>query len=57
MRILQANAASLTSTVASLIHPEDLPSLKTLILLGEPARPTVIEEWSSHSTVLNAYVR
>lgn len=56
MRSMQVNTASLTSTVASLIHPEDVPSLKTLVLLGEPARPTVIEEWAAHSTVLNAYV-
>jgi amino acid adenylation domain-containing protein len=55
MKRLRINVASLTSTVASLLHPSDLPLLKTLILLGEPARPTVVEEWAPHSTVLNAY--
>jgi non-ribosomal peptide synthetase component F len=56
MRSRQVNFARLTSTVASLIRPDDLPSLKTLILLGEPVRPAVVEEWAPHSTVLNAYV-
>jgi non-ribosomal peptide synthetase component F len=56
MRSLQINIASLTCTVASLIHPDDVPSLKTLVLLGEPAKPEVVEEWAPHATVLNAYV-
>ena len=55
MRDLRVNSAALTSTVASLLPPSQLPLLKTLVLLSEPARPTVIEEWASHSTVLNAY--
>jgi amino acid adenylation domain-containing protein/thioester reductase-like protein len=50
-----ANFASLTSTVANLLQPNEVPLLKTLVLLGEPVRPAVVDSWANHAKVLNAY--
>ncbi|KAL4939596.1 hypothetical protein BDV06DRAFT_224868 [Aspergillus oleicola] len=49
------NTAGLTSTVAGLIFPQDLPNLKTLVLLGEAVKPAVVDQWIDHVTVFNAY--
>ncbi|KAL4951400.1 hypothetical protein BDW69DRAFT_186434 [Aspergillus filifer] len=49
------NTAGLTSTVAGLIFPQDLPNLKTLVLLGEAVKPAVVDQWIDHATVFNAY--
>ncbi|KAL2867346.1 uncharacterized protein BJX67DRAFT_84592 [Aspergillus lucknowensis] len=51
----QVNCAGLTSTVAGLIFPRDVPSLKTLVLLGEAVKPAVVEQWIDHVEVFNAY--
>ncbi|KAL3466107.1 hypothetical protein BJX64DRAFT_284685 [Aspergillus heterothallicus] len=51
----QVNCAGLTSTVAGLIFPQDVPSLKTLVLLGEAVKPAVVEQWIDHVEVFNAY--
>lgn len=55
MRSYEVNAAGLTSTVAGLISPKDVPSLKTLVLLGEAVKPAVVNQWIDHVTVFNAY--
>ncbi|KAL4879275.1 hypothetical protein BJY04DRAFT_220395 [Aspergillus karnatakaensis] len=51
----QVNSAGLTSTVAGLIFPNDVPTLKTLVLLGEAVKPAVVEQWIDHVKVFNAY--
>ncbi|KAJ9226766.1 hypothetical protein DTO027B5_1898 [Paecilomyces variotii] len=43
---LNANWAFLTSTVLSLLHPENAPSLKTICVGGEPIRSSQIREWA-----------
>ena len=50
-----ANLATLTSTVAGLLRPRDIPSLKTLVLVGEAVHPVVVEMWLEHARVINAY--
>ncbi|RDW83774.1 Non-ribosomal peptide synthetase [Aspergillus mulundensis] len=55
MASMNVNCATLTSTVASLLAPEELPCLQTLILVGEPVTPAVVKLWQPHATVLNAY--
>ncbi|KAL3470125.1 hypothetical protein BJX99DRAFT_264507 [Aspergillus californicus] len=52
---MDVNCATLTSTVASLLVPEELSSMQTIILVGEPVTPAAVELWSPHATVLNAY--
>ncbi|KAL4865749.1 hypothetical protein BDV12DRAFT_174019 [Aspergillus spectabilis] len=55
MASMNVNCATLTSTVASLLLPEELPSMETIILVGEPVTPAAVELWLPHATVLNAY--
>ncbi|KAI1293104.1 hypothetical protein F5Y03DRAFT_374922 [Xylaria venustula] len=43
---LKANWAFLTSTVLALINPEDVPSLRTICVGGEPIRNSQIGEWA-----------
>jgi amino acid adenylation domain-containing protein/non-ribosomal peptide synthase protein (TIGR01720 family) len=49
------NLAVLTSTVASLLDPIALPSLQTLVLVGEAVKPGIVTTWAAHATVLSAY--
>ncbi|KIA75547.1 nonribosomal peptide synthase [Aspergillus ustus] len=51
----EVNCAGLTSTVAGLIFPQDVPSLKTMVLLGEAVKPAVVEQWIDYVEVFNAY--
>jgi amino acid adenylation domain-containing protein len=55
LRSLEVNTMILTSTVASLLQPSDLPSLKTLILTGEPVQPAVVNVWGPHARVQGIY--
>jgi amino acid adenylation domain-containing protein len=49
------NTAMLTSGVARTIPPSSVPSLKTLILTGEPVRADVVSIWLGHADIYNAY--
>lgn len=49
------NFAFFTSTVTELLRPEGLPSLETLALIGEPVKPSVVEEWAAHVRINNGY--
>ncbi|RDW67401.1 Non-ribosomal peptide synthetase [Aspergillus mulundensis] len=51
----RVNCAGLTSTVAGMIFPQDVPTLRTLVLLGEAVKPAVVEQWIDHVVVFNAY--
>lgn len=51
----KVNLAVLTSTVADLLRPSEVSTLEVLVLVGEPAKPSVIETWVEHVTILNAY--
>ncbi|KAL4736553.1 hypothetical protein BDV11DRAFT_172831 [Aspergillus similis] len=51
----QVSCAGLTSTVAGTIFPQDVPTLKTLVLLGEAVKPAVVDQWIDHVEVYNAY--
>ncbi|KAI0552682.1 hypothetical protein F4679DRAFT_591564 [Xylaria curta] len=55
IRKLGANWAFLTATVLALIHPEDVPSLRTICVGGEPIRNAQIKEWSSHVQLRQTY--
>ncbi|KAJ9482915.1 hypothetical protein VN97_g10506, partial [Penicillium thymicola] len=47
--------ATLTSTVASLVQPENTPSVRTLVLMGEAVQPKVVDQWFDHADIINAY--
>ena len=47
--------AVLTSTLATQVHPQAVPSLRYLILGGEPLRKTEMVELSPHLNLINTY--
>jgi amino acid adenylation domain-containing protein/non-ribosomal peptide synthase protein (TIGR01720 family) len=47
--------ATLTSTVAALVRPQETPSVRIMILMGEAVQPKVVDQWIEHATVINAY--
>lgn len=52
---LEINQACLTSTVASLLNPAEVPGLKKLTLGGEPASQQCIDLWSGRVALKNVY--
>ncbi|RAH46301.1 acetyl-CoA synthetase-like protein [Aspergillus brunneoviolaceus CBS 621.78] len=55
MSAMRVNCATLTSTVASMLVPNRIASMRTMILVGEPVTAAAVALWSPHATVLNAY--
>jgi len=55
MMSMSVNFATLTSTVASMLVPQQIPSMRTMVLVGEPVTAAAVALWSPHATVLNAY--
>nr|QIW91877.1 NRPS [Phialomyces arenicola] len=55
IRTMEVNFATLTSTVARLIQPSEVPSMQKLALVGEPVKADVVKQWLGHAIVLNAY--
>jgi hypothetical protein len=53
---LQINWLYLTSSVALMLRPDDVPGLSTLVVGGEAVHQQVIETWAeSNVTLINAY--
>ncbi|GLA09580.1 nonribosomal peptide synthase [Aspergillus niger] len=52
---LRVNWAQLTPSVARLVQVEDVMTLKTLVLVGEPVSVADIESWDGHVTLVNGY--
>ncbi|MCJ1390874.1 hypothetical protein MMC18_003735 [Xylographa bjoerkii] len=52
---MKVNQACLTSTVASQLKPEDVQSLKVLVVAGEPMTREAVECWAEHVTLINMY--
>lgn len=52
---VRGNYALLTTSVASLYTPADLPSVRTLQLGGEPMRKSILQAWGEHARVMNTY--
>ncbi|KAJ5413636.1 hypothetical protein N7509_000263 [Penicillium cosmopolitanum] len=51
----RVNWAAITPTLARQLEPERLPSLKSLVLLGEPMTQKDIDIWSPHVKLINSY--
>ncbi|MCK8504202.1 non-ribosomal peptide synthase/polyketide synthase, partial [Myxococcus fulvus] len=49
------SAVTLTPSVLAQLHPEDFPSLSTLISAGEACPPELVSRWGSRVRLLNAY--
>ncbi|KAI0406424.1 hypothetical protein F4802DRAFT_96019 [Xylaria palmicola] len=54
IRRTRANFAFLTPSLATLLSPADVPTLRTLALTGEPCESQIIRKWE-HVRVLNMY--
>ncbi|GFF57195.1 nonribosomal peptide synthetase 12 [Aspergillus udagawae] len=52
---LNANFAMLVPSVARLFRPEDLPTIKSLMLAGECMTETDVSSWAAHVTLINGY--
>lgn len=55
INLLGINQACLTTTVASLMTPADVPTLRKLTLGGEPATKQCIDVWSGKVELKNVY--
>ncbi|KAH7325581.1 hypothetical protein B0I35DRAFT_474343 [Stachybotrys elegans] len=55
VEILKANTIFLTPTVAQFLSPEQLPSLRTVVFVGEPLRVKDVKRWWGNVRVLNRY--
>lgn len=55
MNKLQVNWVLFTPSVATLLRPEDVPSLKTLVLGGEAVQMESITRWSGKVKLFNCY--
>ncbi|KAL2851264.1 hypothetical protein BJX68DRAFT_266172 [Aspergillus pseudodeflectus] len=51
----KVNWAILTPSVARILTPRELPTLKTLVLTGEAMRAEDVRRWESHVELMNAY--
>ncbi|KAH8177897.1 AMP-binding enzyme domain-containing protein [Sarocladium implicatum] len=45
----------LTFSVAGIVNPSEVPSVQQLLVVGEQAKPGVIERWLGHAEILNMY--
>lgn len=52
---MQATIINLTATVSRLLRPEQLPTLKTILFLGEAVNLSDIKRFWDHFTVINTY--
>ncbi|QYS97871.1 hypothetical protein H0G86_005076 [Trichoderma simmonsii] len=55
MEAMGVNMAALTPTVSRLLQCERVPSLKTLVLGGEPLTSTDYEKWGHLPNLINSY--
>lgn len=55
IRSFQVNWAFFTPSVISLIEPNQVPSLKTLVLGGEPIKKENIDTWADRVELINGY--
>jgi amino acid adenylation domain-containing protein/thioester reductase-like protein len=52
---LRANWAQLTPSIVSLLAPEDLPGLRTLLLSGEEISQNIVQRWADKVILFNCY--
>ena len=52
---LRVSVAQLTPSTARLLRPGDIPSLETLVLIGEPVTSSDIDQWAARVQLVNGY--
>ena len=51
----RATIAALTPSMIRTIHPEQVPTLKTIIATGEAMTSEIVDTWAEQLTLINAY--
>lgn len=52
---LRANTLLVVPTVANILHPKDVPTVKTLVIGGEPVTRETIARWAAHVDLTCSY--
>jgi amino acid adenylation domain-containing protein len=52
---MRINSIDMTSTTASLISPDQVPSLRRLVLGGEPVNSSVVQKWAHRVELFSSY--
>ncbi|EDP52231.1 hypothetical protein EMGR_001523 [Emarellia grisea] len=52
---MDINSVDMTSSAAALISPDDVPSLRRMVLGGEMVNPAVIQRWEHRVELLSSY--
>ncbi|KAI1431433.1 acetyl-CoA synthetase-like protein [Xylaria sp. CBS 124048] len=55
IRRMGANFVMCTPTYATLFNPQETPTLKTVVLAGEPVKQENVDTWAPHVRLINAY--
>ncbi|KAI3581769.1 hypothetical protein IWW34DRAFT_903772 [Fusarium oxysporum f. sp. albedinis] len=55
MRRLEIDWVFFTPSIAKLIHVDDVPTLTTLYVGGEPVTRSLIDDWAAAKTLINGY--
>ncbi|GIC91342.1 nonribosomal peptide synthase [Aspergillus udagawae] len=55
MRALRVTHAFFTPSYARLVQPEQVPSLRVVMLAGEPVKASDVEHWAPHVHLVNGY--
>ncbi|TEA14612.1 Nonribosomal peptide synthase sidE [Colletotrichum sidae] len=55
IRAMRVRQVALTTTVAGLLRPSEVPGLQMLVLAGEAVTRGVLDQWTPHCRVLNSY--
>jgi amino acid adenylation domain-containing protein len=55
MSRMHVNFINITTTVACLLNPHDVPEIDTVVLGGEALTPAVVNLWAKHARLLNSY--
>ncbi|KAJ6038258.1 uncharacterized protein N7446_005068 [Penicillium canescens] len=55
INVFQANWIILTPSVSRVISPAQVPTLRTLVMTGEPMREDDVERWSGNLKLVNGY--
>ncbi|RAL08711.1 acetyl-CoA synthetase-like protein [Aspergillus homomorphus CBS 101889] len=51
----QVNWASITPSAIRILDPNDVPTLRTLVLCGEPMNTSLVARWADRLHLINAY--
>jgi amino acid adenylation domain-containing protein len=51
----RVNWASITPSASRILHPDEVPTLRTMALCGEPMNDSLVAKWADRLHLINAY--